>query len=382
VAKGYEKAFSTIIDSNLTTFFVAFILYKVGTGPVKGFGLTLMVGIASSLFSALTVTRSVFDWKLSRSDANSLNIGKGIAWFNTARVDMLGKVKIFIGISVFLAVVGIGSIAIKGFEYGIDFTGGVVYTLSFEDNEAHSPRIQDAMSSIGYGDAKVRRLGGATAGNQYMVSIPTDKSDEGTIKAISEKLDSILPSIGSPVRIGEDIVGPSSGKELRFDAILAVLLSWIGIGLYVWARFGKLGLGFGVGALLVLVHDTLIVVGIISVLGLSIDGTMIAALLTMIGYSINDTIVIYDRIRENIRLLGKDSFATKVNLSINQSFSRTIITSVSTLFVCVVLVVMGSSSIKDFGIVMCVGIVVGTYSSICIGAPFLTWWAKYRKTGI
>lgn len=380
VAKGYEKAFSAILDSNLTTFLTALILYKIGTGPVKGFGLTLMIGLAVSMFSALTFTRAIFDWKLSRSDANNLDIGKGIDWFNHANLDVLSKTNIYKVISGTLIAISIGAIAIKGFEYSIDFTGGVVYSVEYKDKESHASEITKVIDKE-FSEVKVRKLGG-TSSNQYMVSIQTDKSDEVTVKAMRAQFDKAMTQVGSPTVMSEDVVGPTIGKELRTNAILALLLSCLVIGLYVWARFGKLGMGFGAGALASLFHDTIITVGAVSLLGLPIDGTMIAALLTMIGYSINDTIVVYDRIRESTQFMGKDSFHTRTNVSINQSFARTLITSVTTLFVCAVLSVMGGSSIRDFGIVMIVGVVIGTYSSICVSAPFVVWWSKRFKKGV
>jgi len=379
VAKGYEKAFSTIFDANITTFLTALILYKIGTGPVKGFGLTLMIGIATSMFSALTVTRAIFEYKLAKSDANVLNVGKGIAWFNTANLPVMAKKKVFVVFSSILLVFSFGSMIAKGFEYSIDFTGGMVYTIQYQDNAPHSSDISKALSKE-FKDVKVRKLG-ATTSNEYMVSIQSGKSDEATVKEYHGKLTSALANVGSPAVIGEDVVGPTIGKELRTNALLALLLSTLMIGLYIWARFGKLGLGFGAGAIVSLIHDIIITVGVISLFGLPIDGAMIAALLTMIGYSINDTIVVFDRIRENTQILGKDSFEEKANLSINQSFSRTIITSLTTLFASVVLAVMGGSSIRDFGIVMTVGVIIGTYSSIGVSAQVVVWWSKRFKRG-
>nr|AGS52957.1 protein-export membrane protein SecD (TC 3.A.5.1.1) [uncultured bacterium contig00028] len=380
VAKGYEKAFTAIIDSNITTFFVAFILYKIGTGPVKGFGLTLMVGIAASLFSALTVTRAIFDFKLSKHDAKTISIGRGIKWLQEAKFQIVSKRGIWAKLSLTVCAICIGLAIFKGFEYSIDFTGGMVYTVEYADELGHTENLKDALAKGDLGDITVRKLGG-TILNQYMLSIQTDDSGEKAVAALTAKLNAALENIGTPRIVGSDVVGPTIGKELRFNAILAIILSWLGIGIYIWARFGKMGLGFGVGAIITLIHDTIWCIGLISIFKLPIDGAMIAAFLAMIGYSINDTIVIYDRIREN-RLLAKETLEDRINISINQSFSRSIITSSSTLFVCVVLAIMGGSSIRDFGIVMSVGIVIGTYSSICISAPFLVWWSKKFKRGM
>jgi SecD/SecF fusion protein len=380
VAKGYEKAFSAIIDTNLTTFLVALILYKVGTGPIKGFGLTLMVGIASSLFSALTVTRAIFDIKLSKHDAKTVNVGKGIKWLQEARFQIVSKRGIWSKLSITMCAACIGLAVVKGFDYSIDFTGGLVYTVEYTDDDRHVEALNGVFSKSEFGDVTVRKLGG-TSLNQYMLSIQTQESSEEVVKATTEKLKAALANVGSPKIIAEDVVGPTIGSELRFKAILAIIFAWIGIGIYIWARFGKMGLGFGVGAIVTLIHDTLWCIGIISLFKLPVDGAMIAAFLAMIGYSINDTIVIYDRIREN-KLLAKETLEDRINISINQSLSRSIITSSSTLFVCLVLAVMGGSSIRDFGIVMSAGIAIGTYSSLCISAPFLVWWSKKFKKGM
>jgi len=380
VAKGYEKAFSAILDSNVTTFLVAFILYKVGTGPVKGFGLTLMIGISASLFSALTVTRAIFDLKLSKHDAKTVNVGRGIKWLQEASFQIVSKRKIWATLSIAMCMVCIGLAVFKKFDYSIDFTGGLVYTVEYQDDSRHVENLNYALSESGLGDITVRKLGG-TSKNQYMLSIQMIKSDEETVTATTEKLRGVLEKAGSPEIVAEDVVGPTIGSELRRNAIIAIILSWLGISIYIWARFGKMGLGFGVGSIITLIHDTIFCIGLVSLFKLPIDGAMIAAFLAMIGYSINDTIVIYDRIREN-KLLARETLEERINISINQSLSRSVITSVSTLFVCIVLSVMGGSSIRDFGIVMSAGIVVGTYSSICISAPFLVWWSKKFKRGM
>lgn len=377
VAKGYEKAFSAIFDSNLTTFLTALILYKVGTGSVKGFGLTLMIGIATSLFCALTVTRAILDFKLSKHDANRLSIGTGIRAINEAKLAIIPKIKVFMVISVVFVVISFGSVLVKGFDFSIDFLGGQVYTVQYDDDLKHEKELSSILSDAGIKEVKVRQLGGTTA-NSYQISIK--KMDNENFK---NQLSSLFEKNNQKaVIVASDTVGPTIGKELRFNAILSVLLSWLAICLYVWFRFGKMGLGFGVGALVGLIHDTIITLGFISLMGLSVDGALIASLLTMIGYSVNDTIVVFDRIRENTGINGRAHFATTVNKSINECFSRTIITSLTTLFVCAVIAIMGGSSIRDFGLVMVFGIILGTYSSIGISSPFVVWWSKRFKGGL
>ncbi len=377
VAKGYERAFSAIFDSNLTTVLTALILYKIGTGSVKGFGLTLMIGIITSLFCALTVTRAVFDLKLAKRDATTLSIGGGFKALNNANLAIVpnrGKFKV---LSLVLIVASIASIAIKGFDFSIDFTGGQVYTVQYQDDGKHETDLNKALSAAGISGAKVRSLGGTSA-NSYQISMKS--SDDTQFEA---KMAQAFEAANQKVEIvAKDSVGPTIGKELRNDAILAIILAWLAIGLYVWFRFGKLGLGFGIGAVVGLIHDSIITLGFISIFGLSFDGALIASLLTMIGYSVNDTIVVFDRVRENTAIYGTSGFDKTLNSSINQCFSRTVITSLTTLFVCLVLAIMGGSSIRDFGLVMVFGVLIGTYSSVCVCSPFVLWYSKRFKGGV
>lgn len=376
VAKGYERAFTAILDSNLTTVLTGLILYKIGTGSVKGFGLTLTIGILTSLFCAITVTRAVLDWKLAKRDATTLSIGNGIKAINEANLQIIPHRKRFGLISTILIIASIACIAIKGFDFSIDFTGGQVYTIQYQDDAKHETDLNKALSAAGISGTKVRSLGGTSA-NSYQVSLRTDDANFETTMAKA------FEAAGQKCEIvAKDTVGPTIGAELRFNAILSVILAWLGILLYVWFRFGKFGLGFGVAAVLGLVHDTIITLGFISAFSLSFDGALIASLLTMIGYSVNDTIVNFDRIRENTSVYGSANFGETINRSLNQCFSRTMVTSLTTLFVCVILAVMGGSSIRDFGLVQCFGILVGTYSSVCICSPIVLWWSNRFKKGV
>ena len=373
VAKGYERAFSAILDSNLTTVLTGLILYKIGTGSVKGFGLTLTIGILTSLFCAITLTRAILDWKLAKRDATTLSIGNGFKAINEANLQIIPNRRKFGIISVILIVASIACIAIKGFDFSIDFTGGQVYTIQYQDDAKHEADLNKALSAAGITGTRVRSLGGTSA-NSYQVSLRTD---DANFEATMQKA---FDNAGQKcVIVAKDTVGPTIGKELRFNAILSVILAWIGILLYVWFRFGKFGLGFGVAAVLGLVHDTIITLGFISAFSLSFDGALIASLLTMIGYSVNDTIVNFDRIRENTVVFGSANFGETINKSMNQCFSRTVVTSLTTLFVCIILAVKGGSSIRDFGLVQCFGILIGTYSSVCLCSPIVLWWSNRSK---
>ena len=377
VAKGYERAFGAILDSNLTTVLTGLILYKIGTGSVKGFGLTLTIGILTSLFCAITVTRSILDWRLAKADRTTLSIGSGFKAINEANLQIIPNRRRFGLVSMILIVASIAFIAVKGFDFSIDFTGGQVYTVQYQDSDKHEKDLSKALSAAGISGTKVRTLGGTSA-NSYQISMRA--SDDAQFEL---KMAQAFEKAGQKCEIvAKDNVGPTIGKELRFNAILSVILAWLGILIYVWFRFGKFGLGFGVAAVLGLVHDTVITLGFISAFGLSFDGALIASLLTMIGYSVNDTIVNFDRIRENTAVYGSSNFAETINKSMNQCFSRTMVTSLTTLFVCVILAVMGGSSIRDFGLVQCFGILIGTYSSVCICSPVVLWWSKRFKKGV
>ncbi|WP_294115403.1 protein translocase subunit SecD [uncultured Fibrobacter sp.] len=377
VAKGYERAFGAILDSNLTTVLTGLILYKIGTGSVKGFGLTLTIGILTSLFCAITVTRSILDWRLAKADRTTLSIGAGFKAINEANLQIIPNRRRFGLVSMILIVASIAFIAVKGFDFSIDFTGGQVYTVQYQDSDKHEKDLSKALSAAGISGTKVRTLGGTSA-NSYQISMRA--SDDAQFE---DKMAQAFEKAGQKCEIvAKDNVGPTIGKELRFNAILSVILAWLGILIYVWFRFGKFGLGFGVAAVLGLVHDTVITLGFISAFGLSFDGALIASLLTMIGYSVNDTIVNFDRIRENTAVYGSSNFAETINKSMNQCFSRTMVTSLTTLFVCVILAVMGGSSIRDFGLVQCFGILIGTYSSVCICSPIVLWWSKRFKKGV
>ena len=377
VAKGYERAFGAILDSNLTTVLTGLILYKIGTGSVKGFGLTLTIGILTSLFCAITLTRAILDWKLAKRDATTLSIGNGFKAINEANLPIIPNRRKFGLISLILIVASIACIAIKGFDFSIDFTGGQVYTIQYQDDAKHEKDLSKALSAAGITGTKVRSLGGTSA-NSYQVSMRASEDAQFEVKMA----DAFKKAGQECVIVAKDNVGPTIGKELRFNAILSVILAWIGILLYVWFRFGKFGLGFGVAAVLGLVHDTIITLGFISAFSLSFDGALIASLLTMIGYSVNDTIVNFDRIRENTVVFGSANFGETINKSMNQCFSRTVVTSLTTLFVCIILAVKGGSSIRDFGLVQCFGILIGTYSSVCICSPIVLWWSNHFKKGV
>jgi SecD/SecF fusion protein len=390
VDAGYKRAFSAILDSNVTTVLTAFVLYKLGTGPIRGFGLTLTIGILASMFTALFCTRIAFDVWLSAKDRTTLSIGKSIMYFERAKLNIVGNARRIGMVSGALAILIFVVMAIPkgkdhhlGLNWGIDFTGGVMMTVKADGLAATTDEVSGAISKVGLQGVNVRTLGAA---DEHLYSVAFRAVDlEGakaqafTDTAQAKVAEGMKAAGASKVEIlSTDLVGPKVGKELRWDAIKAAVLSLLVIVLYVWFRFGRNGLGYGVAGVVTLAHDTLMTLGLFIILDFEIDMTVIAALLTLMGYSLNDTIVIFDRIRENASKYRKEDFALLVNNSINETLSRTMITSVATLLVTVILYFFGGDSLKNFALALTFGIVVGTYSSIAISSPIVIWWVKHR----
>jgi SecD/SecF fusion protein len=374
IEAGFDKAFSTIFDANVTTFLTAMILYNIGAGPIKGFGLTLMIGILASMFTALYVTRYLYIIK-GISDSNKLSIGSGVKAINDPKLPFIPNRKPFVSISVLLVIASLTLVFTKGLNYGIDFTGGNLLTLNFE-GDVNESDIKAALKD--FESPRVQTSTATTGDLHFLVSI--EKQGKGS--SVKESVVDALNAASLKHEIlNEEMVGPSIGAELKKDALVAILWALAIIIAYIWARFGKIGFGFGLASVLALSHDVIITLGIIALFGLQVDAAIIAALLTIVGYSLNDTIVVFDRIRENT-LTGRGDYATKVNESINQSLSRTFITSFTTLFVIVALVSMGGIAVKDFAWAMLIGVVVGTYSSMFVASPFVVWWQSRKPTKI
>jgi SecD/SecF fusion protein len=393
VDAGYKRAFSAIIDSHLTTVLTAYVLYRMGTGPIRGFGLTLTIGVIVSLFTALTCTRLVFDIWLSMKDRTAISIGKGIRYFEEAKLNVVGNFRKIGYVSGGAGVLILAFIFIPhpggraAFNWGIDFTGGVMMTVRADGGLAGSPDATDAIAKVletdgGLKGVQVRTLS-SDSGQVFSVTVKTNVLDGAKAQAFektaSDAVQRVLSAKGSTVKIiGMDMVGPKVGSELKRDAILSALLSILIIMLYIWFRFGKNGLGYGLSSVLTLAHDTMLTLGLLMVTGFEVDMTVVAAVLTLIGYSLIDSIVIFDRIRENASKYRKGDFEVLVNNSINETLSRTIMTSVATGIVTTMLAVFGGPTLKTFALTLTFGIVVGTYSSIAISAPIVIQWVKRR----
>ena len=378
IENGYGRAFLTIVDANLTTIITAIVLYQYGTGPIKGFALTLMIGIISSMFTALFVTRTVFDVAINRWQLTSISIGR-LKIFGETHFDFLRLRKIAFAASALVILIGLGSAVVKGgYNPSIDFAGGTLLELHF-DPAVEVSDIREALAGVDI-DGKTMDLQRSEIkkfGSPNDILIRAEEQTEGTqmADAIKKTLKSrFASSIGDEIEWirRQEAVGPKIGSELKRNAVSAVLLSMVLIILYIWWRFKQIR--FGIAAVIALFHDILITLGVFSLMDKEISLAIVAALLTIVGYSLNDTIVVFDRIREDLRLFRRDSFTSVINRSINECLNRTFLTSGTTLLVVVGLLILGGEVIHDFAFALLIGVIVGTYSSSFVASPIVVEW--------
>ena len=366
LAAGYKKAFVTILDSNLTTLITAVILYYTGTGPVRGFALTLGVGIAASMFTGIFVTHTVFDLIIAKGGLKNISM---LQFFKKPPTMNYLKVrKICYTISLLVILIGAFSFWKRGQAmFGVDFAGGSMQEYRFSQPIAIDA-LRKSLSEINYGTASIQRVGES---NQIIVRAPLKSQD-----TIMEKIKKDFS--GNPFEVLRiENVGPIVGKELKTKAIWAFILSLAAIWIYVVYRFD---FRYAFGAILSLLHDGLVAIGFVALTGREMSVTVLAAVLTILGYSINDTIVIFDRIRERRRAGLKESFEEAVNNSVNLMMSRTILTSSTVLMVVLALYFFGGEVINDFAFTMLVGLISGTYSTVYIAAPVLVDWPGSKKS--
>ena len=374
IDSGYGHALSAIIDANVTTFLVGIVLYQFGTGPVRGFALTLCIGIISSLFTAFFVTRTIFDLITRKSEQSTLSIGP-VALFTNLNIRFLSLRNIGFGASAAVLLIGVVSIlGINGIRPGIDFAGGTLLELHF-DPAVQVEDIRGQLDRVPVGDAEIDLSKSEIKqfGSENDILIRVTESGEGTEVAdgIMEVLESgFAASIAEMEWIRrQEKVGPKIGSELSSAAVRAVLVALALIMLYMAWRFHRFL--YGIAAVVALFHDVLITLGLLSLFDIEITLAVVAALLAIVGYSLNDTIVVFDRIRENLHTARRQGFDGTVNQSINECLSRTLITSATTLLAVLVLMIFGGEVNRDFTITLMIGVVVGTYSSIFVASPVL-----------
>lgn len=368
VSAGYEKAFSTIFDANLTTLLTAIILFWQGSGPIRGFAVTLSAGIVVSMFVVLVITRLFFDLLAEHSKVQTL---KMLQLVKETSIDFVGKRKFAAFVSVALIIITWASFAFKGdTNFGVDFTGGSAVTFGFEQ-PAEVEAVRDSLAEAGIDGVQIQYQ--KELGVQKFLQITVKEGQEETLR---ETLLSKFADEKFHVIKNETISG-QIGNELKRRAVTAVLFALVGIIIYITVRFE---FSFAMGAIVALAHDVLITIGLYCMLGRQLSLPIVAALLTVVGYSVNDTIVVFDRIREDLKLIKGKPYSEIANLSINQTLSRTLLTSVTTLITVLTLLVFGGGAINDFALALFIGILVGTYSSIFVATPVVLLWHKDKKT--
>ena len=391
---GYKNSNSAIIDANVTTLIVGVILYSFGTGPIRGFATTLIIGILTSLFSALFISRVVFESRLGKKKNVAFSTKTTENWYTNINFDFLSKRRLAYIVSSIVIVIGLASLFTKGLNLGVDFVGGRSFQVRFDQ----SVEVSDVAESLS--EVLVDVEGNAftpvvkTLGESNQVIITTNYRIGETGPAVDEDItnklyagvseffleeisredfftDETEEAIGL---VGSRVVGPTIADDIKTGAVYSIIFSLIVVFLYILGRFRKWQ--FSLGAVAALLHDVLFVLGLFSILDgvlpfqLEVDQAFIAAILTVIGYSLNDTVVVFDRIRENMGS-RKGNFEAGVNKSLNQTLSRTFNTSLTTFFVLLVIFLFGGEVIRGFMFALLVGVLVGTYSSLFIATPVM-----------
>ncbi len=364
----YEKAFSSIFDANVTTLITAAILFWKASGPVKGFAISLTLGILASLFTALIVGRNFLGWFVDTGRLKRISM---LHLISSQHINFLGKGFLACMCSLALLLAGAMAFYTRGDRnFGVDFRGGDLVTLS-APNKIDVGQVRGALKPIGFADASIQES--AQGGKSYItVRTPLNTSDK-----VEKQIIQAMPNAAFKVE-GSERVGALVGGELAKNSLVALGLGILGILIFVTFRFE---LSFAVGAIVALLHDVLITVGMFSLLGRELTLTMVGAVLTIAGYSINDTIVVYDRIREGLASGRRGTIEQIMNESINQTLSRTILTSTVTLIPILCLFFFGGAVLRDFSLAIIIGVVVGTYSSIFIASPIVLWWTRARGGG-
>ena len=378
IAAGYERAFSAIFDSNVCAILTGVILFIFGSGPVRGYAITLVAGIIVSMYTALVLTRLIFE---ATADDASAKAYQMLRWIKETTIDFMGPRKIVFLFSTAVIVITFAVFAFRLNEdpkkvLAVDFTGGTTLTYAYQ-NKVDLEVVKKATDAAGVGDALAQyqtALDGSSSVLQVKTSQVTDKSrDVGRL--VEAELQKSLASSGFKL-LGEEGIGKQVSKDLAWAGFWAIVLSLLGMMIYLTIRFE---FGFALGAIVSLFHDALFTLGVYCVCGHQVSLTIVAALLTIIGYSVNDTIVIMDRIRENLKLDTRRSFVEICNLSINQTLARTVLTHVTVTLVTLALFIFGGGAINDFAFCMLIGMVVGIYSTVYIATPVTLAWHRGRR---
>ncbi len=377
ITSAYEKAFSSILDANLTTLIACIILIAMASGSVKGFALTLTIGLIASMFSAILGTRVLFRWGTDTGvlrNLSFLNLIKSVSF------DFVGKAKSCAVVSAILLAVAIGTLLVKQeASFGVDFTGGTVITFQLGEEEVPLDEVNKVLAGVNLTrDAFPQEQTIPNSGTLLTVRADT-RDSEAIVTALREGIPYLAEKTedGTYLRdVSKEEVSATLGGSFLREALIALAVGIIGIFTYIVIRFE---LSFAVGAIVAVLHDIVIAVGLVVLFGEQLSQIHVAAILTIAGYSINDTIIVFDRIRENL-LIRTGEIATVMNEAINATLSRTILTSSTTIFTVAVLAIFGGATLRDFSVTILVGLIVGTYSSIFVASPIVLWWSG-RKGG-
>ncbi len=389
VNDGFSGALSSILDANVTTLLTGIILYIFGTGPVKGFATTLMIGIITSLFSAIFITRLLIEWYVNKNSKLTFNTNITKGWFQNIDVNFLKKRKMAYIISGVILIGGIGSLLTNGLNYGVDFKGGRTYTVRFDEN-INAPKVASSLKDLFGSLPEVKTFGSA---NQLKITTKYKIDDDGVNiddevqNLLYNGLQQFLPEginydqfkgADNDLNVGimQSIkVGPTIADDIKQSAFWAIIGSLIVVFIYILIRFRKWQ--YSLGAVAAVFHDVLIVLSIFSIFykilpfDMEIGQSFIAAILTVVGYSLNDTVVIFDRIREFTNKHTSWPFNRTVNSALSSTLGRTVNTSLTTLIVLLAIFLFGGDSIKGFMFALIIGVIVGTYSSLFIASPIM-----------
>ena len=366
IANGYHRALSAIVDANVTTLIAAFLLFQFGTGPIRGFAVTLTIGILASLFTAVVMTRSIFELLLKYKMLKKLTM---FQFFKHTKFDYIKYRNFFFVVSLIVIITGsVLFAAKKDMAFGVDFSGGQLQEYKFKDVPSVE-QVRSALREINLADAVIQQF--KSNPNQIII-----RTKEDTASKVSDKFKQALNDNPFEV-IKIEKVGPIAGKILKEKAVYAITLSLLGILAYVWIRFKRLD--FAVAGVVALLHDIIVALVFTVASGRPLDLLIVTGLLTIAGFSINDTIVIFDRIRETSRSVRKMTLAEIINLSVNQTLSRTILTTVCTLFVVLSLFWFGGEVLNGFAFCLLVGFISGTYSTVFIASPIVLMLSKSKK---
>ena len=376
IEAGYRRAFLTIFDSNLTTVIAAAILLRAGTGSIRGFAITLIFGVVSSMFTALFVTRAIFDLLLALGWLKRLSMATII---RETSIDFLKWKKTAYIVSTVLILACFVGVMIKGKNVlSIDFAGGTAAVYRVTGGvEPDVATVRGLLADQGLSDCRIGyKQGTGSEGKLLEVVLPHRSSTEAStyFDRLSASLKAQFPDT-TVQHVQTDSVGSLVGARYQFRAVMAILLSFLAIIVYVAFRFE---FTYGVASVIALVHDVAVALGVTLLLGRQLSMPVVAALLTIIGFSINDTIVIFDRIREDISLMKSKTYRDIINLAVNETLSRTILTSGTVFVVIIVLFLFGGGAVNDFAMTMIIGIISGTYSTVFIASAIISGWHKHK----